>query len=172
MVLSAELYGSQTTESLDHSGPLLVLCAACERELNARTFERVKARFPSEHEDGQHVLDDHATLGAAIQILDRARRIAVAMKDNDEARINELVAGAYTPSQGRGVVLIGRWLLDAELDLTAIKKLLKDLRQLNEKFRRPAAHDRVVEADEWSQGRALILGHEKVLDALVAAFPR
>lgn len=157
MVLSAELYGSQQLEDLDHSGPLLVMCAACERELNRRVFARVASMFPDEtRDDGSHVIDTHATLGGAIETLHRARRLSSAWGQGDLDAEERILASVRDPDFARAAVLTGRFLSAEGADRAGITKLVKWLRNLNQNYRRPSAHDEVVEAATWSQGRTRI----------------
>lgn len=172
MVLSAELYGSQELEALDHSGPLLGLCAACERELNLRCVQRLIARFADAPEvDQVGPLDGHPTLGTQIELLDRGRRCAIAEREGDEARAQALAAPMHTPEQALAVRLLARWLTERETDLAALRQLLSQLRRLNRDHRRPSAHDTVVEAETWATGRALVLGRDAILSRIVGLFP-
>jgi len=154
MVLSAELYGSQQLEDLDHSGPLLVMCAACERELNLRVFSRVVSKFPEEkRDDGGHVVDTHATLGGAIETLHKGRRLAAAWANGEDDAEQRILGTITDPDFARAALLTGRFLSGSSTDLQEIANLVKRLRSLNVKFRRPSAHDEVVEAGVWSEGR-------------------
>jgi hypothetical protein len=171
MVLSAELYGSQQLAELDHSGPLLVLSAACERELNLRLFARVAAMHPAEVDDGgRHVVNTHMTLGGAIEIADRGRRLARATSNHDDAAIQRILA-SLDPNAARAATLTGGYLTSTSTDLARMKKVLGRLRGLNIKYRRPAAHDEVVEAQVWSDGRNTVLGRQGLLSEIVESWP-
>ena len=170
MVLSAELYGSQQLEDLDHSGPLLVMCAACERELNLRVFTRVVAMFSHDtRPDGSHVIDTHATLGGAIETLHRAERLATAWGQGEHDAEERVLANISDPSFARAAFVTGRYLEAVGVDLDKIKALVRRLRSLNVKYRRPSAHDEVVEATVWSEGRTRILGQDGILSNVVEA---
>lgn len=168
MVLSAELYGSTQLEELDHSGPLLVLSAACERELNQRLFGPVLATFPSEkNSKGEPVVNTHATLGGAIETLHRGRRLASLLTESAEDAEARALGSIRDPNFALAAKLTGLYLQQTNQDLVAIAALVNRLRKLNLEFRRPAAHDEVVEAATWSAGRSLILGTDGILSQLL-----
>lgn len=170
MVLSAELYGSQQLAELDHSGPLLVLSAACERELNRRLFSRARATFPNEQRpDGRPIIDEHATLGGAIESLHRGRRLAVAWEKNEPNPEQRVLGNVADPHHARAALLTGKFLVAEGTDLNPLKDLVKRLRKLNTSYRRLAAHDEVVEAATWAGGRGHVLGHEGLLSRIVKA---
>lgn len=172
MVLSAELYGSQQLDDLDHSGPLLVLCAACERELNLRLFARIVSAFPDERSaDGSHLLDSHATLGGAIEVAHKGWRIARARSRDDHAAEERILADLDDEDAARRAVLTAQYLGAQSANLPSVKKLLGRLRGVNIKYRRPSAHDEVVEAGPWAEGRGRILGREGLLSQIVESLP-
>jgi hypothetical protein len=56
------------------------------------------------------------------------------------------------------------------MDWPDVDRLLEKLSQVN-KFRRRAAHDEPISADEWGRGRELVLGHDGVLASLASVIP-
>jgi hypothetical protein len=82
-----------------------------------------------------------------------------------------ILVNVHDPDFARAAVLTGRYLSAENADLAATTKLVKRLRSLNVNYRRPAAHDEVVEAAIWSEGRARVLGEGGILTEIVEALP-
>lgn len=168
MVLSAELYGSTQLQQLDHSGPLLVLSAACERELNQRLFAPVHEMFPNEKDSqGEPAINIHSTLGGAIETMHRGRRLATLLSESADDAESRALGSIRNPDYALAAKLTGEYFEASGISLESVAALVKRLRKLNVEFRRPAAHDEVVEASSWSAGRSLMLGADGVLSQIV-----
>jgi hypothetical protein len=129
MLVSAEYFGSTAPDGADLSGPVLGLCAACERVLctEGGLLERLAIGIP------EHVRSP-VTLGAAI-LLKKAERAK-----HEEGKAVRAFLEA-----------------EAELDLEEVFALSSDLMRLNE-HRRAAAHTDVIGRERWQTCQGLVLG--------------
>jgi hypothetical protein len=130
MLVTAEYFGMTAPDDADHSGPLLGLAATCERFLYERLLSRLIAHRAQ-------VLDADATFGAAIRWISDAGRTHPRSPEGDFIR-SAMSSGRFG-------------------DLAALSRLTGDLRQLNVRYRIPAAHRDVVSHDLWVAGRDLVV---------------
>ncbi len=166
MLVSAEAYAVHQNEGIDYSGPLLVLCAACERELNLRFFMQLaKAREAAGEEP---LTPDHPTLGEALFYLRNGLAIAVAKQKGQTAKVEKLVAAAEASEDADSWMAVADYLLEHSYDLVAATKLVERLASLNKRYRRVAAHDATVARETWVLGRGLVLGPEQVVHDTIA----
>lgn len=129
MLTSAEYFGSTAPDGADHSGPVLGLCAACERLLcgEGGLMRRMASELPD------HV-NSRVTLGSV-----------------------KLVNKARSPQGAAGQAIRG--FLDAETsaDIDELLALSSDLQHLNG-HRIAAAHTQVIDRERWQVCRGLVLG--------------
>jgi hypothetical protein len=170
MLVSAEAYAVHQNEGIDYSGPLLVLCAACERELNRRFFmPLVRAR---EEAGSPPLVPEHPTLGQALFYLRSGLTIAVATQKRQTAKVEKQTASAATSDEADAWTAVADYLLEHSYDLAAVTKLLERLSALNKRYRRVAAHDATAGRETWVLGRGLVLGPDQVVhDTLAALTP-
>jgi hypothetical protein len=171
MLVSAEAYAIHQPEGMDYSGPLLVLCAACERELNLRFFGPLGAELPAPPPGQPALIPGHPTLGHALFLLRHGLDLATAEKKGQSDRANEILGGAKTPSEGAAWQTVATKLVAEGYDLSALATLLERLSRLNKRYRRPAAHDTAVERETWVLGRGLVLGPDETIHEIVRALP-
>lgn len=130
MLVTAEYFGAAAPEGADLSGPLLGLSAACERVLCASgmLFDRVAAQSGG-------ALYTPVTLGTAAMCLKWCRK----PKEAKHHLVRRLVQA------------------DAAVDYAKLLEIGRDLFTLND-HRKAAAHIELVSNDDYTTGRALILG--------------
>lgn len=129
ILVTAEYFGATAPPDADLSGPVLGLCAACERMLCGP--DGVLSRMAEAHPE--HVRSP-VTLGAAVLL----KRAKLPRNEGDEA-VRAFLDG------------------DASVDTDAVLDLASDLLRLNG-HRRAAAHTEVVMRDGWQASRGLVLG--------------
>ncbi len=167
MLVSAEVYAVHQGEDIDYSGPLLVLCAACERELNLRFFAPLaRAR---EQVGEAPLLPEHPTLGQALFYLRGGLVIAVAREKGQTGKAERQIALAASSDEADTWLAVADYLLQHSFDLAGATRLVERLSTLNKKYRRPAAHDIAVTRESWVLGRGLVLGPDQVVHDMVAA---
>lgn len=172
MLVSAEVYAIHQPEEMDYSGPLLVLCAACERELNLRFFLPLAGTLPAP-QSGQRVsVPQHPTLGQALFLLRHGLDLALARKKGQMAKADKIIAAAATPDDAAMWIAVAERLLESAQDLTAVGELVERLYAINKRYRRIAAHDATVDREKWVLGRGQLLGANQAVHHIARAFPR
>ncbi|WP_104091797.1 hypothetical protein [Arthrobacter sp. GMC3] len=140
MIVTAEYFGLIAPDNADHSGPLLGIAAAFERVLNVQVFQPAAAMYGS-------AINLNQTLGGRLHTLDAALR----GRDEPEAR---LIAQFLNSRQ--------------EIRQTNLRDLLSTAKQMNRMYRVPAAHSDIVSAEQWADGRDMILdSHSGLLVTLM-----
>lgn len=171
MLISAEAYAIHQSERIDYSGPLLVLCAACERELNLRFFAPLTSEPPLSAPDETPSLSARPTLGQGLFFLRNGLAVALAREKGQTAKIDKLLASAKNPHEASAFDAIADRLSGDSYDLSAVTKLIERLSALNKRYRRVAAHDAAVERETWVLGRGLVLGPDQVIHDIVHGLP-
>jgi hypothetical protein len=171
MLVSAEVYAVHLPEGMDHSGPLLVLCAACERELNLRFFVPLAATLPAPEVGQPALIPEHPTLGQALFLLRHGLDIAVARQKGQTPKVEKIIASAPTPDEAAAWTAVAERLLATAPDLAVTANLVERLSILNKRHRRVAAHDAATEREAWILGRGLILGPDQIVPAITRALP-
>jgi hypothetical protein len=173
MLTSAEFYGSLNVEDLDHSGPLLGVCAACERELNERLLDRVRQTFPDlQNEAGEDLIRSGMPLGYALFLAGEATRLMLAEAIEDSAGVDEVLARIDDDDSREAVGVVAAYLRDARIPPVELRQLVRDFKRLNFRYRIPAAHDQSVRAEKWWEGREAVLARESgLLRRLVDLLP-
>jgi hypothetical protein len=167
MLVSAEVYAIHQHQDIDFSGPLLVLCAACEREVNLRLF----APLAQAHEQaGQPTaVPSHPTLGQALHFLRGGLQITVARERGQEGRVTKQLASAASREEADAWLAVADHVHSRAYNLAALTKLLEHLATLNKRYRRLAAHDAPVSRETWILGRGLVLGPDQLLHETVTS---
>lgn len=130
MLVTAEYFGINAPSDADHSGPLLGLAAACERLLYEGFFDFLGSRHPA-------LFPSSLTFGTLIYHL------------NDAFRPH--------PRSDEGRAILAALPDLHQVDVALLRDLVGELRDLNVRYRIPAAHRDVVAQDVWVGGRARIL---------------
>jgi hypothetical protein len=130
ILVTAEYFGASAPDGADLSGPLLGLSAACERLLcgTGTLFDRVASQAGG-------ILRTPTTLGAAAMCLKWCRK-------PNEAKHRTIQTLVHA---------------DQAVDYATLLDLGEDLSELND-YRKAAAHIELVSQDDYTRGRALILG--------------
>ncbi|MDX6634255.1 MAG: hypothetical protein QOF06_458 [Solirubrobacterales bacterium] len=172
MLVSSEMYALNLGQDTDFSGPLLVLCSACERELNRRLF----VPLAEASGDGQGATEapavpSHPPLGTGIYDLRKAVELMRAKEKNQDKKLAELLSEANDESQGALWLLLADTLQAKGHKPKKLGPLFESLAHLNGKYRRPSAHDTAIERELWINGRGKILGPTQLLSTVVTTFP-
>jgi len=130
MLVTAEYFGNQAPDGADHSGPLLGLAAAVERVLYEGLLQRAATALPGQ-------IDLHQTFGGTLHLLGEA-----------------LGGGRRTPAASALATFLAQ---HPEVDRGALQGLLGSAKQMNRRYRIPAAHRDVVDEAIWIAGRAVIM---------------
>jgi hypothetical protein len=138
MLVSAEVYAVHLPEGMDHSGPLLVLCAACERELNLRFFVPLAAALPAPQSGRPTLIPAHPTLGQALFLLRHGLELATAQQKGQTAKAERIIASAPTPDEAAAWTAVAERLLATAPDLSGYARLVERLSTLNKGYRRVA----------------------------------
>lgn len=130
ILVTAEYFGASAPDGADLSGPLLGLSAACERVLcgSGMLFDRVASQAGG-------ILYTPVTLGTAATCLKWCRR----PREPKHHTIQALVQA------------------DSAIDYQTLLSVGRELFDLND-YRKAAAHIESVSPDDYTKGRALILG--------------
>jgi hypothetical protein len=171
MLVSAEVYAVHLPEGMDHSGPLLVLCAACERELNLRFFVPLAAELPVPQAGQSPLIPAHPTLGQALFLLRHGLDLAIAQEKGQTSKAARIIASAPTPDDAAAWTAVAERLVATVPDLAVTAKLVERLSTLNKRYRRVAAHDAAVEREAWVLGRGLILGPDQIVPEITRILP-
>lgn len=131
MMATADLVGHQLDPSADFSGPVIGMCAAVEHVVHSIALDPVVGSSS----DWQR---QTRTFGGALDVVD------LACRDR----------GGELPRAVRAR------LLSTAIDLEALNALDPVLRQLNKKFRVPAAHRQVLTKSDWQSLYRLVMGSE------------
>jgi hypothetical protein len=129
ILVTAEYFGATAPEGADLSGPLLGLCAACERLLcgPGQVLDRLAAAEPN-------YVRSPVTLGSAMLLI-KARN----PKDETAQAVRGFIEN------------------DAESDGSSLLEIAGELMKLND-HRKAAAHTEVIDRDRFQQGHAIVLG--------------
>jgi hypothetical protein len=169
MLVSAEMYAINQPNEMDFSGPLLVLCAAAEAELNARFFRPLAEMHETRTDaQGQALVAAHPTLGQALYALRHATALATARERRRDEEVTKIRETAESESDVTRWELVGESLDALNVDLPRLRKLLDRLAALNKRYRRRAAHDNPVSREAWVLGRGLLLGPEQLVSEIVS----
>src|SRR5262249_25675401 len=102
MLVSGEMYALHQTADMDFSGPLLVLCAACERELNRRLFTPMATHFESElAQDGRALFPPRPTLGQAVFLLRQSAALLLATDKGQHRKVARLIESAPSHDEAK-----------------------------------------------------------------------
>jgi hypothetical protein len=127
MLVTAEYFGINAPAEADHSGPLLGLAAACESLLYEGLFDFLCEKLPG-------LFPTTLTFGTLIYHLNDAAR--------QQPRSDE----------GKAIAMAIRGL--DNVDGPVLRGLISDLRDLNVRYRIPAAHRDLVSQEVWVGGRS------------------
>lgn len=130
ILVTAEYFGASAPDGADLSGPLLGLSAACERVLcgSGMLFDRVASQAGG-------ILYTPVTLGTAAMCLKWCRK----------------------PREPKHHTIQGLIQADSAIDYQTLLSVGRELFDLND-YRKAAAHIELVSHDDYTKGRALILG--------------
>jgi hypothetical protein len=170
MLVSSEMYALHQAPAMDFSGPLLVLCAACERELNRRVFAPLAQAIEGSADEDSPPVPAHPPLGTGLYILRKAVDILRAEEKNKDEKVEAILAEAQTDSDAYLWRLLADWLQATGLEHKHLNPLIEALAKLNGRYRRPSAHDEPVEQEVWIDGRGQILGPAQLLSSVVSTF--
>lgn len=171
MLVSSEMYALHVGEDADFSGPLLVLCAACERELNRRVFAPfAEARDATVSGDPSGPISEHPPLGTGVYVMRKAADLLRAREKDQPQKVDRIIDGAPTEQEGQLWSELADWLETADLKHQDLAPLVEGLASMNKKYRRPSAHDKTVAQRIWIAGRGEVLGPDRLLGSIVSTF--
>jgi hypothetical protein len=168
MLVSAEMYALHQEEEMDFSGPLLVLCTACERELNRRLFAPLAATA----EEGASLLPAHPPLGTGIYVMRKAAELLKAEEQGRTQKLEEILEGAKEEDEAASWRAMAGFLKEAGHTPKKLFSVVESLSSLNSRYRRRSAHDEPTERSLWIAGRGKIFGPEGLLGLIASTFER
>jgi len=170
MLVSAEMYALHQEEEMDFSGPLLVLCTACERELNRRVFALAAAE--GDEDEGDPLLPTHPPLGTGVYVMRKATELLKAKEKGQAQKVEEITGQAKEQNEADAWRSMADFLEQAGHASKQLFPLVESLANLNGTYRRRSAHDEPTERSLWIAGRGKILGPEGILSSIALTFER
>lgn len=156
MLVSSEMYALHQGPEMDFSGPLLVLCTACERELNRRVFISLTSAHPP--------------LGTGVYVLRKAIELLRAREKGRGEKVEEILGEADSQDDADLWTTLADSLEARQLRSKDVSPLIEAVGSLNSRYRRRSAHDETVEQEVWIGGRSRVLGPDALLSGIVSTF--